>query len=531
MISEQFTNECKKGANSNRLGTIVVDGIETPITESNNLKSFSIDSSCYVDGSIIGSVYITKLTGEFISVPDDVELIEKTIQARIGVKFDDDTSEYIEMGKYTIERPNDLKTANKCQITAYNDLINKINSKYVNSIDYSNKNITVKDLYVDVCKQLGLTPKTTEFINDDIPINNNPFTNNETNRIVLQSIAKVACSYITIDYDTNEIDLSWVSDNDEPDYIFTKDDYSILEGGTIQYGPINSVTIKNSQIDDENVTEPNQESIDLYGEHSITISEDYILYDANLRLQAIKKIYQRLNGFKYVDSKIVCYCGKPFLKIGDKIRIYTTDTEYIDTYVLKHIFTYDGTFESTIESPALTEQEIKTKQNTSLGQILKNTQIIIDKQNQKIESVVSETTDGSNPNSIINKMAKVTQDVNGLGITISEQKTKLENFDGKVLGLEGTLNDMSFNFNTKGLGIGTSNDETNSLFDNTGVKVYNYNTLTAIFNNKGSGVDKLIVTGTTQIGYLKIMKTIEDGEKYTDVFHLENLIEDLEDLL
>lgn len=389
MASENFINECKNGANGNRLGTIIVDGIETPITESNNLKKFSIDSSCYVDGSIIGSVYITKLTGELISVPDNVELIEKTIQAQIGVKFDDTTTEYIEMGKYTIERPNDLKTANKCQITAYNDLINQINSKYITSIDYFSGIITVKDLYIDVCNQLGLTPKTIEFINNDIPITNNPFTNNETNRTVLQSIAKVACSFVTIDYETNEIDLSWLSDNEEPNYIFTKDDYSILEGGTIQYGPINSVTIKNSQIDDENVTESNQESIDLHGEHSVIISEDYILYNVDLRRQAITAILERLNGFKYVDSKITCYYGKPFLKIGNKIRIYITDTEYIDTYVLKHLFTYDGAFESTIESPALTEQEIKTKQDVSLGQALRDTQITVNKQKGEIESLTT----------------------------------------------------------------------------------------------------------------------------------------------
>lgn len=396
MASENFINKCKNGANGNRLGTIIVDGIETPITESNYLKKFSIDSSCYVDGSIIGSIYITKLTGELISVPDNVELIEKTIQTQIGVKFDDTTTEYIEMGKYTIERPNDLKTANKCKITAYNDLINQINSKYINSIDYSSGIITVKDLYIDVCNQLGLIPKTTEFINNDIPINNNPFTNNETNRTVLQSISKVACSFITIDYETNKIDLSWLSDSEEPDYIFTKDDYSTLEGGSIQYGPINNVIIKNSQIDSENVSKPNQESIDLYGEHSITISEDYILYDVDLRTQAIKKIYERLNGFKYVDSKMVCYYGKPFLKIGNKIRIYVTDIEYIDTYVLKHLFTYDGSFESTIESPVLTEQEIKTKQDISLGQALRDTQIKVNKQEGVIESIttnISQITD------------------------------------------------------------------------------------------------------------------------------------------
>lgn len=396
MASENFINECKNGANGNRLGTIIVDGVEAPITESNYLKNFSIDSSCYVDGTIIGSIYITKLTGELISVPDDVGLLEKNIQAQIGVKFDDTTTEYIEMGKYTIERPNDLKTANKCQITAYNDLINQINSKYISSIDYSSEIITVKDLYIDVCNQLGLTPKTIEFINNDIPIKNNPFTNNETNRTVLQSIAKVACSFVIVDYDTNEIDLSWLSDNEEPDYIFTKDDYSTLEGGTIQFGPINNVIIKNSQIDSENVSKSNQENIDLYGEHSITISEDYILYDADLRAQAIEKIYERLNGFKYVDSKIVSYYGKPFLKIGNKIRIYVTDTDYIDTYVLKHLFTYDGSFESTIESPVLTEQEVKTKQDISLGQALRDTQIKVNKQEGFIESItnsISQVTD------------------------------------------------------------------------------------------------------------------------------------------
>ena len=47
-------------------------------------------------------------------------------------------------------------------------------------------------------------------------------------------------------------------------------------------------------------------------------------------------------------------------------------------YVLKHNFKYDGAFTSIIESPALTEQEIKTKQDISLVEALKNTQTIED---------------------------------------------------------------------------------------------------------------------------------------------------------
>ena len=523
MASTNFINECKNGANHNRLGKIEIEGENTVISESDNLASLSIDSGCFVDGNIIGSIYVKKLEGKFLAL-DDIELLDKTIMPKIGVKYDDSTTEYINMGKYTVERPNDLKTANKCEITAYDSLMNKLNEKYISTIDYSQGNITLQDVYIDVCNQLNLTPSTTSFINDDIPVENNPFTNRETNRIVLQTVAKIACSFVTIDEDTDEINLSWLGESNfvytknvysndfiylseyygseeedkhyavqtplmnydptksysldvpptlsnhnyaclvglftangtpavgidvfNPDfsdtldnlpeeakeqikylgillserdensnnveldldeiknefynfkvyetgerdfYEFNLNDYSTLEGGTIQYGPINSVIIKNSQVDDENVTMQDGESILENGEHSIVINEDYILYNAELRQMAITNIFNRLNGLKYVDSKIACYYGKPFLKIGDKIRIYKDSENYFDTYVLKHKFTYDGTFESIIESPALTEQEIKNKQDITLREFLRNTEIKVDKQNGTIELLNSQT--------------------------------------------------------------------------------------------------------------------------------------------
>lgn len=391
MSSTNFINECKKRANANRLGKIIVKESNNTITQSNYLQNFSIDSGCYIDGNIIGSIYIKKFTGNFISLPSNINLIDNTINVYSGVKYDDLTEEYINLGNYVIERPKNEETTKNTQIIAYDNLISSIDKEYISNIDYTQGNITVKELYIDVCNQLGLIPKTTSFINSDIPISNNPFTNKEKNRIVLQSIAKISCSFVIIDNETNEIDLSWLSNNSEPDYIFEKNDYAILEGTKIQYGPINSVTIKNSQIDDENINKKNEEDIEKNGEHSIIISEDYILYNSELRQRAITQIFNRLNGLKYVDSKLITYYGKPFLKIGSKIRIILDENNYIDTYVLNHNFSYDGTFTSTIDSPALTKQEIKTKQNISLGQALKNTQIIVDKQNQMIISTTKKT--------------------------------------------------------------------------------------------------------------------------------------------
>lgn len=389
-----FINECKNRANGNRLGKIIIDGIKTPITNSNNLQSFEIDSGCYVDGNIIGSVYAKCLKANFID--DQNNLTDKSIQAQIGVKYADLSNEYINMGKYIIERPNNEITVNMSQITAYDGLYTSLDKKYVCNINYSSGNKTVSDLYIDVCSQLGLIPVTTTFINSTIPITANPFTNGESNRTVLQTVAKIACSFVDIDNDTNKIDLCWLSQNQEPDYIFDLNDYSSVEGGKIICGPINCLIIKNSQIDDENVTIKDEESIKLNGEHSITISEDYVLYNAELRKQAINAIWNKVKGMKYVDCKLTTYYGKPFLKLGDKIRIYTSNTEYFDTYVLKHNFTYDGTFASIIESPALTGQEIKTKQDISLGEALRNTQVEVNKQKGEIRSITTKVTKVTN---------------------------------------------------------------------------------------------------------------------------------------
>lgn len=386
MISTNFINECKNRANANRLGQIVVDGIDTPISQSDNLQSFEIDSGCYVDGNIIGSVYSKCLKAKFVAIQSNLN--DKSIYAKIGVKYADLSNEYINTGKYRVERPNNEITANMSQITAYSDLYTNLDSKYVCNINYSTGDKTLSDLYADVCTNLGLTPKSLEFINSTIPIVANPFTNGEKNRTVLQTIAKISCSFVDIDNDTNEIDLCWLSQNEEPDYIFYKSDYSSVEGGEVICGPINCLIIKNSQIDDENVTIKDEESIKLNGEHSITISDDYILHNAELRQQAIDSIWNRVKGMKYVDCKLTTYYGKPFLKLGNKIRIYISDTEYFDTYVLKHNFTYDGTFSSVIQSPALTEQEIKNKQDISLAEALANVQIDVNKQEKQITALI-----------------------------------------------------------------------------------------------------------------------------------------------
>lgn len=148
-------------------------------------------------------------------------------------------------------------------------------------------------------------------------------------------------------------------------------------------------------------------------------------------------------------------------------------------------------------------------------------------------------TTGKLNTNVIEGFDQVVINITEQGKNIKNQQEVYDALNNKVVGLEGTLEDMSFNFSTKGLAVGTSTDPNNSLLDNTGIKVYNYNKLNAIFNNKGSGIDKLIVTGTAQIGYFKTVKSEKTymlngasvTKKANKHFFLKELIEDLEDLM
>lgn len=242
-MTNDFKQECKKTAYKNRLGKIEYD--DKSISNNDDLSSIEITDSCISNGEIIGNTNAKSIK---ISTRNNYNLADKDINAFIGVKYDDTTSEYIKIGKYTIDIPKDDKTAKNGEYDGIN-ILSKLDEKYICGItDFSN--CTVLDFYKDLCSQLNLTPKKLEFINKDIPVSGNPFTNNETCRTVLQNIAQVFCSFVNIDDETNEIDLIWF--DEEISETFDKKDYSELERNQV-YGPINSLSIKESAIEGENV--------------------------------------------------------------------------------------------------------------------------------------------------------------------------------------------------------------------------------------------------------------------------------------
>lgn len=413
MASVNFINECKNYAYMNRYGKIIFVEPTLELNQSNKIQDFTIDSGCCIDNNVIGSVYVKKLEAHLIDALEDT-IENKEFNASVGVSYFEDeqeTTEYINLGSYVVEKPKDEQTNNFSSFVAYDTLINHIDDIYSTSLDYQNDIVTIGDIYRELCENMELTPTNTVFTNSTLVVENNPFTNNEKNRDVLTSIAKVACAYVDIDEESGEIDLKWFGN--EIDYTFQKDDYSSLEGGKTVLGPINSLIIRSSFSESENVSYQDDESIQEIGEHQIVIIEDYFLYNSTKRQEALTAIWNKVNGLTYTECTLTTYTGKPFIKAGKKIRIYTDENEYIDTYVLENQFTFDGSFKSIIKSPVLTEQEIKTKQDVSLKERLRNTEITVNKQEGIINELVTQTDENTS------NITNLQLDVNGISTNVS----------------------------------------------------------------------------------------------------------------
>ena len=97
--------------------------------------------------------------------------------------------------------------------------------------------------------------------------------------------------------------------------------------------------------------------------------------------------------------------------------------------------------------------------------------------------------------------------------------------------VDSVVENMTYSFGTKDLQIASSTDPVNTRINNQGLKVYTYKELSSVFNHNGTGIQKLIVVGDSQIANLKVVKAVdENGNACTDFHHLISNIQSLSDL-
>ena len=377
---------------------------EIIINENNYLKDLRIEELRYVpEEGFIGGAVAKRLSGNFNNVDSSFNIQDREIEVYLGVELEDKTTEYIKYGTYVVQRPEDDQVNDNTSFEALDYMV-KLNKEYVDRVTYP---CSVKTLLNDVLDQAGVKSKVYTFDNSEFTVENNQFEPGTTLREVVKAIAQIAFNWARIDEDDNFVmDFEIKQHIDEELGI---DDYFSFKKSD-DYGPVNVVVLRNSQVEGENVTIKDEESIAEYGETELVISDNPFAYTESKRAILIEA-GKRLFGLRYTPM-VVDMLGLMYLNAKDIISVQNLNGETFSTYLLDHTIDYTGVVLDSMESKAKTKTETKYQYSAAMKQLLKNTEAIVDKANQEITLIAEKQV--------------------GTEQTVSELKVTLEGISSKV---------------------------------------------------------------------------------------------------
>lgn len=318
----------------------------------------------------------------------------------------DSTNEEVPFGNFIIPKPDNKEIKENTNFVGYDYMI-KFDIPYNSTATYPCK---AKVLFQNLCSQVGLVAGNIDFVNCDYMILGNPFTNNETCRVVLSNLAQLAGGFAKIGRDNKpyivSLDKTTIVESIDGNNYFT--DFSKNK----QWGELNSLIIRISGTEGENTTLQDETSVTQNELTELVIEDNYFLIDQAEREKVITPLWNKLKGLKYLPFKTEYY-GYPYLDSGDKIKVLDSEDNEYETYVFNHTFTFNGAYSGKIEAQALTKTQTAYKVTQDTKTKFRQVERKINKIDGIIEDVIEEQTDHEN------KLTQVLQDVDTLKQSVS----------------------------------------------------------------------------------------------------------------
>lgn len=492
---------------------------------------------CYDEGNIFGTAIARTLDFEIENI---VDLEKKEFEYFTGIRVED-TVHYISLGKFitTDVEPGDTTLINKVSSMDY---MLKANIQYETKLDYSSKKVTILDVLEEASSNAGLELATKEFANSDFIVDSNQFEVDAIIRQVFQAVAGISGTFAKIrsdnklyfitpklidskKYTVKEVHKMLVADlnklkvrtitNDlkvlgiekestkQVDEMLVKSmnniavkrlttninepslekqsDYTelVLKRNT---HPINVVSIGMSQVEGENITLRDEESIAENGENYLTINDTPFAYTQEKREQLIVALYEKVKGFSYTAYELKGQC-KPYLETGDPIWVLDADGAITSSFLFRFTYKSPNGLESEMSAPSIIKSTVEYQNVPSDLERIRRTEIIVDKQQGTIDAIIDkQTEDGSKINSLQANADETTDTISKI----------IEDYQEQIAQLKLTIDGLTNTVSTKGGGNIFSYSKENW---NESITEY---TNTDLKQNSISGLGYELVIGTTK---------------------------------
>ena len=372
------------------------------------INKVQYDDDDYEEGNIFGTAIARTLEFEIENV---VDLENKEFEYFTGVYIENEVK-WTSLGNFITQdvEPND--TTNISKIFAM-DYMLKTNIKYKPVLDYSTA--TLLTVAQAVCLQSGLILGTINFANSNFRVDSNQFEENALNRQVIQAIAQMSGTVAKIRSDNK---LYFINPNEEKTVskVFELSNYEEAEIKRVTQ-PINVVTLGLTDVDGENTTLRDEESIKKYGENALIINDNPFAYTQAKREQLITALFNAVKGFEYKAYTLKNCQALFYLETLDKIQLKDRSGNVYNSYIFRFNYKSPNGLESTIEAPSITKATVKYQNLPDALDVAKKTEFRVDKQEQKIEQLTQETSEFGE------KLVEHQQDIDGLKQSVYDMAT------------------------------------------------------------------------------------------------------------
>lgn len=361
-----------------------------------NNEELTGDDLNYIKPSFNTSLFKTIM--HQIEIDSNVYIPNKTkITGKIGVKVNEKTYNYIDLNTYYVKSCERQEDTNSYRILAYTKMQEAMID---NELTLTDK-LTVRDYLIAVCQKLNWSTEIPEnFINSDKLIDPTLHIGiGYTYRDVLEEIATITCSFLL--FKGEKLYLLYLTETNQ------NIDESYLDEDNVTIGEkyiINSLVFSRAE-ESDNIYRKDDGSITINGLHEYRISDCQLL-STNDRSDYIDEMFNYMKTLEFYIFDIKSK-GILFLEACDIFNLVFQEKTYKTILLNNEIDLEDGLSESLyLDEPDETETEYKYADSTDKK--INKTYILVDKQNQKIEQLVNETTEHEE------KITQVEQDVDSI---------------------------------------------------------------------------------------------------------------------
>lgn len=330
-------------------------------------------------------------------------LLGQWVHVGFGVKLPTGVYEYLDYGSFLVTEITTVKDTGVTTITGYDRMIRSMTKYVAPNFTYP---MTLYNYTKSLCIMFGLNLGNESFsVHNDWQITSDLWSNIDgiTYRDILTQIAQVTCTTAIIGND-DKIYFKPIRATNET---LTYDNMFKLKLEPL-YGEINSVVLSRTPQED-NIVKRDEESIELNGLTEWKIENNEII-DKD-RDSAMTPIYNAMHGISYYPFETTTE-GLGWFEIADNFDVVNDTGDTFNTTLFNYSILIDGSIKETLKTVAETKTQTQYQYASTIAKRVKNTEIIVDKQQQNITNIVSDLYDD---NGLINEnFTKVYQDIDNI---------------------------------------------------------------------------------------------------------------------